>query len=316
MSLRIVSLLPSATEIVCALGLRDRLVGVSHECDFPADVVGLPVLTRAKLDASRPSAQIDRDVRTLLAEGLGLYAIDVDGLRALRPDLIVTQDQCDVCAVSYETVCAAVREIAHPGTEIVSLRPSRLEDVWRDVETVAEAAGIAARGRAVADGLRARIAALAQRTAALPTRRLACIEWLGPLMAAGNWVPDLMTAAGGTSTLATAGAHSAWLEWQTLVDDRPEVLCAMPCGFTLERTVEELRTLLREPRWQDVPAVRDGRVFAVDGSSYFNRPGPRLAESAEILAGILHPSELGDLVPPGAAFQVAPGSETVSASAR
>lgn len=307
MSLRIVSLLPSATEIVCALGLQDALVGVSHECDFPADVVGLPVLTRAKLDASRPSANIDRDVRTLLADGLGLYTIDVDRLRDLQPDLIVTQDQCDVCAVSYDTVRDAVRQLAHPGTEIVSLRPARLDDVWRDIETVADAAGVAPRGRAVADGLRKRVASLAQRTATLPQRRLACIEWLSPLMAAGNWVPDLAAAAGGTSTLAAPGAHSSWLEWQALVDDRPEVLCAMPCGFTLARTVAEVSELLHDPRWQALPAVRSGRVFAVDGSSYFNRPGPRLAESAEILAGILHPTELGHLVPAGALQPVACG---------
>jgi iron complex transport system substrate-binding protein len=287
------------------LGLRDALVGVSHECDFPADVVGLPVLTRAKLDASRPSAEIDRDVRSLLAEGLGVYTIDVDALRELRPDLIVTQDQCDVCAVSYGEVQSAVRAIAHPGTEIVSLRPSRLDDVWRDIETVAEAAGVAARGREVADALRARIAGLAERTAGLPRQRLACLEWFSPLMAAGNWVPDLAAVAGAICDLAEAGAHSSWLDWQALVDDRPAVLCAMPCGFTLARTVDELSALLREPRWQDLPAVRAGRVYAVDGSSYFNRPGPRLAESAEILAGILHPSTLGHLVPHDAVLHVA-----------
>ena len=305
MSLRIVSLLPSATEIVCALGLRDSLVGVSHECDFPGDVVGLPVLTRAKLDASRPSADIDRDVRDLLAGGLGIYAIDVGALGRLKPDLIVTQDQCDVCAVSYGEVQAAVRALAHPGTAIVSLRPSRLEDVWRDVETVAEAAGIANHGRTIANGLRERVARLAERTRQLSRQRLACIEWLAPLMAAGNWVPDLAAAAGAVCELAQPGAHSGWLEWQTLVDDRPDVLCAMPCGFTLERTVQELGDLMREPRWQALPAVRVGRMFAVDGSSYFNRPGPRLAESAEILAGILHPDELGHLVPRGAVQRVA-----------
>lgn len=307
MSLRIVSLLPSATEIVCALGLRSSLVGVSHECDYPHDVVGLPVLTRAKLDASRDSGSIDRDVRHLVADGLGVYTIEVDLLRELRPDLIVTQDQCDVCAVSYTDVCAAVREIAQPGTEIVSLRPSRLDDVWRDVETVAAAAGIAAHGQAVASALRERVAALAARTADLEHPRLACLEWFAPLMAAGNWVPDLAAAAGGICELTRPGAHSSWLEWPALVEDRPDVLCAMPCGFTLERTARELATLLREPRWRDLPAVRSGRVFALDGSSYFNRPGPRLVESAEILAAVLHPSELGRLAPPGAVLEIAGG---------
>jgi len=304
MSLRIVSLLPSATEIVCALGLRDALVGVSHECDHPADVVGLPVLTAPKLDPHRSSRAIDDDIRALVAAGLGVYTIDATRLEELRPDLIVTQDQCDVCAVAYGDVVTAVRRLAHASTEIVSLRPSRLDDVWRDVETVATAAAIADRGREVAERLRARIAALGERTAALARPRIACLEWFDPLMAAGNWVPDLIAAAGGAGDLAASGAHSSWLEWATLVADRPDVLCAMPCGFTLERTVGELAALLEEPRWQQLPAVRSGRVFATDGSSYFNRPGPRLVESAEILAAILHPAELASLAPAGAVAPV------------
>jgi len=305
MSLRIVSLLPSATEIVCALGLRDALVGVSHECDFPGDVVGLPILTAPKLDPSGGSRAIDDDIRALVAAGLGVYTIDADLLEELRPDLVVTQDQCDVCAVSYADVTAAVRTLAQRSTQIVSLRPSRLDDVWRDIETVAEAAGIAPRGRSVADGLRARIAELAARTAPLERPRLACLEWFDPLMAAGNWVPDLATVAGGACDLVAPGTHSAWLEWAALAADRPDVLCAMPCGFTLTRTAAELARLLDEPRWQTLPAVRTGRVFAVDGSSYFNRPGPRLVESAEILAAILHPAELSELAPRGAVLPVA-----------
>jgi len=315
MSLRIVSLLPSATEIVCALGLRDSLVGVSHECDFPADVVGLPVLTAPKLDARRPSREIDTDIRALVSAGLGVYAIDTERLQELAPDLIVTQDQCDVCAVSYADVTAAVRTLAHSSSEIVSLRPNRLDDVWRDVETVATAAGVAARGRSVADDLQRRIGALVALTAHLARPRLACLEWFEPLMAAGNWVPDLAVAAGSVCELVATGAHSAWLEWQALVDDRPDVLCAMPCGFTLARTRDELAALLREPRWQQLPAVRTGRVFAVDGSSYFNRPGPRLVESAEILAGILHPAELSHLLPRAAVAQVGAGECAATARA-
>jgi iron complex transport system substrate-binding protein len=301
---RIVSLLPSATEIVCALGLRANLVGVSHECDFPADVVGLPILTAPKLDPAAPSRDIDRDIRALVSSGLGVYAIDTDQLAALQPDLIVTQDQCDVCAVSYADVTAAVRTLARSSTEIVSLRPNRLDDVWRDVETVAAAAGIATHGHEVADGLRQRIAALSERTSRLDRPRLACLEWFDPLMAAGNWVPDLAAAAGSVCELVEAGAHSSWLEWTALVDDRPDVLCGMPCGFALERTVAELEALLHEPRWQQLPAVRTGRVHAVDGSSYFNRPGPRLVESAALLAAILHPDECSDLLPPQAAIRI------------
>jgi iron complex transport system substrate-binding protein len=313
---RIVSLLPSATEIVCALGLRESLVGVSHECDFPADVVGLPVLTRSKLDAGRPSAEIDRDIKNLVGSGLGIYEIDVEMLRSLRPDLIVTQDQCDVCAVSYADVRAAVCELTDVATEIVSLRPARLDDVWRDVETVAAAAGITSRGTSVADALRARIAALAARTAGLAQPRLTCLEWLEPLMAAGNWVPDLAAAAGADCELAAAGAHSPWLELAAVLADRPDVLCAMPCGFTLERSHRELAELLDDPRWQELPAVRSGRVFAVDGSAYFNRPGPRLVESAEILAALVHPDELGGLLSAGAVRQVAAAISPGRTSAR
>jgi len=301
---RIVSLLPSATEIVCALGLRDRLVGVSHECDYPASVRGLPAVTAPKLDVDGTSAAIDRELRALVEAGLGVYRVDARALAALAPDLIVTQDQCNVCAVSYGDVVRATRDLAGAGVQIVSLRPSRLDDVWDDVEQVADAAGISAHGRTVATGLRARIGGLAERSARLARPRLACIEWLDPLMAAGNWVPDLAAVAGADYTLAPAGAHSAWLEWSALERSRPEVLCAMPCGFGLERTRRELALLLAEPRWGALPAVRDGRVFALDGSAYFNRPGPRLVESAEILAGVLHPSELGHLVRPGACVEV------------
>ncbi|HEY8516990.1 MAG TPA: cobalamin-binding protein [Candidatus Binatia bacterium] len=314
MSPRIVSLLPSATEIVCALGLRDQLVGVSHECDFPPDVVGLPVVTAPKLDASRDSGTIDAEVRRLVASGLGVYTIDVERLAELAPDLIVTQDQCDVCAVSYGDVVAATRSVLGGRTEIVSLRPSRLEDVWRDVQTVAAAAGVEDRGREVAARLRSAIAELQERTAGLPRPRLACIEWLDPLMAAGNWLPDLADAAGASYALAQPGAHSARLEWQSLVDAQPDVICAMPCGFTLARTITELETKLTEERWRKLPAVRAGRVYAVDGSAYFNRPGPRLVESAHILASICHPDELGDLMPSGAVVQLdarAGGDETL-----
>lgn len=306
MSLRIVSLLPSATEIVCSLGLQSSLVGVSHECDFPPDVMGLPVVTRPKIDPERSSREIDADIRSLVSSGLSVYEIETEQLAALAPDLIVTQDQCEVCAVAYSDVVAAVRRLAGANVEIVSLRPSRLEDVFRDVATVAAAAGVAARGRKLAASLRSRVERLGARTASLPKPRIACLEWLDPLMAAGNWVPDLVAAAGGRYDLASAGAHSAWLEWQQLIDSEPEVLCAMPCGFSLARTLTELERLLEEERWRLLPAVATGRVFAVDGSAYFNRPGSRLVDSAEILAGILHPEECGALLPGGSVVQLAP----------
>lgn len=303
--MRIVSLLPSATEIVCALGLRDQLVGVSHECDFPSDVVGLPIVTEPKIDVDGDSRQIHEGVTDLVREGLSVYRIHTELLGQLQPDLIVTQDQCEVCAVSYDDVVGATRDLTGTAAEIVSLSPRRLRDVWRDMSTVATAAGVEDRGEALAGELSGRIASLERRTRRLERSRIACIEWLDPLMAAGNWVPELIESAGGTSDLVDAGAHSPWLEFADLQRAAPDVLCAMPCGFNLEKTHQEVSSFLREPRWDSLPAVRGDRVFAVDGNQYFNRPGPRLVESAEILAGILHPESCSDLLPDGAASKVA-----------
>ncbi len=304
MTLRIVSLLPSATEIVCGLGLRESLVGVSHECDFPADVVGLPVVTAPKVDVHGSSREIHEGVTGLVKDGLSVYEIHTDVLADLAPDLIVTQDQCEVCAVSSADVARATKDLTGTKAEIVSLSPRRLRDVWRDVETVATAAGIGDRGEALSGELAGRMASLERRTRRLERSRIACVEWLEPLMAAGNWVPELVEAAGGTSDLVDAGAHSPWLEFADLQRAAPDVLCAMPCGFDLEKTCTETAALLGDSRWDSLPAVRNDRVFAVDGNAYFNRPGPRLVESAEILAGILHPESCGDLIPDGVCTKV------------
>lgn len=312
---RIVSLLPGATEMVCALGLRDALVGVSHECDFPAGVRGLPVLTAPSIDPSLGSREIDRDVRERLASGLSIYRVDEDLLAELAPDLVVTQDQCEVCAVSPSDLEAAVRRLACGSTEILSLRPSRLEDVWRDVERLGEVAGIEHRGRDVAASLRARIAALAERTSALPHPRTACIEWLDPIMTAGNWVPELARSAGAEPLLAADGSHSVAIGIESLLEAAPEAVCLVPCGFPLAQTRRETGDLLDDARWSSLPAFRDGRVFAIDGNAYFNRPGPRLVESAEILAGMLHPRALGHLVPSGAAERVPLGAATGTVAA-
>ena len=277
---------------------------MSHECDFPADVIGLPVVTAPKLDVDGSSREIHESVTGLVRDGLSVYRIDTERLGQLAPDLIVTQDQCEVCAVSYEDVVQATRALSGTHAEIVSLRPRRLRDVWKDVETVGAAAGIADRGEALATDLAERMATLERRTTQLEPSRIACIEWLDPLMAAGNWVPELVDAAGGTSDLVEAGTHSPWLEFSDLQRAAPDVLCSMPCGFDLDKTLAETRALLREPHWASLAAVRDDRVYAVDGNTYFNRPGPRLVESAEILAGILHPEACADLVPEGACAKI------------
>ena len=293
--MRIVSLLPSATEIVCAVGLRDALVGRSHECDFPPGVERLPALCEPKVPIHGASAEIDREVRRLVADGLSVYRVDAERLRALAPDVIVTQTQCEVCAVSEANVVAATCNWAGSGVRIVSLAPARLDDVLADIERVGAALGVPERGTAVVAGLRARLAALAGRTRDLPRPTIACIEWLDPLMAAGNWVPELVELAGGRNLFGAVGEHSPWLEWDAVRAADPDAIVAMPCGFDLARTRSEMAALEQLPGWDALRAVRTGRVAVVDGHQYFNRPGPRLVESAEILAEILHPgvSEFG-----------------------
>lgn len=288
--MRVVSLLPSATEIVCALGAGSSLVGVSHECDHPNAVRSLPAVTRAKLDARASSAAIDQSVRTLVEQGLGVYEIDVARLKELRPDVIVTQNQCDVCAVSYADVEAAARRVLGDGVTIVSLAPQRLSDVWDDVERVAAALDRGAAGRALVAHARERLASLTARVRGRPRPTVACIEWLDPLMMAANWTPDLVDIAGGSYPFAEAGAQSTTADWTVVADAQPDVVVLMPCGFPVAQTRREIDVVRARPEWNRLPAVATGRAWIVDGNAYFNRPGPRLVESAEILAGLLHPA--------------------------
>jgi iron complex transport system substrate-binding protein len=288
--LRVVSLLPSTTEIACALGFRSALVGRSHECDFPADVAELPVCTAPRLDPEAPSAALDAAVRRFVREGLSLYRVDPERLRELAPDVILTQDQCEVCAASLRDVEAAVCEWLGGAPRVVSLRPHTLADVWGDLARVAEALGAPERGRALRDALTERVSEIGHAAATLPTRpRVACLEWLDPLIGAGHWMPELVALAGGRILFAGAGERSPALAWETLREADPHVLLLAPCGFGLARARRELPALLARPGFTELTAVRAGRVFLLDGSAYFNRPGPRLAESLEILAEVLHP---------------------------
>jgi len=287
---RIVSLLPSATEIVCALGFESELIGRSHECDYPAAVTRLPVLTEPKFNPDRPSAEVDREVRRIVGEALSVYRVDARKLRELAPDVIVTQSQCEVCAVSERDVEEAVGSWLGVRPRIVSLAPYGLADIFADIERVARALGEPARGAELVGRLMARmdaVAARARRTATRPT--LACIEWLDPLMSAGNWMPEMVEMAGGANLFGRAGEHSGRLEFDALRAADPEVVLVAPCGFNMRHTMEELPALGARPGWASMRAVREGRVFVAEGSQYFNRPGPRIAESLEILAEILHP---------------------------
>ncbi|MGE0611841.1 MAG: cobalamin-binding protein [Hyphomicrobiales bacterium] len=287
---RVVTLIASATEIVCALGCRGWLVGRSHECDHPPDVKALPELTEPKFPVEGSSYEIDERVKAIVQEGLSVYRVHADRLGAARPDVIVTQDQCEVCAVSLGDVEAALCELAGLDAQVVSLRPDCLEDLWADIARVAGALGVPGRGDALIGELKSRmggIAARAGRAAARP--RVATVEWIDPLMSGGNWIPELIAMAGGENLFGEAGRHSPWMSWDDLRAADPDVIFVQPCGFGMARTLEEMPLLAAKPGWAGLKAVRSGQVLIGDGSQYFNRPGPRLAESLEILAEILHP---------------------------
>lgn len=289
-SARIVSLIASATEIVCALGFGTCLVGRSHECDYPLWVSRLPALTQPKFDVDGSSREIDRSVRDLVREALSVYRVDADLLRRLKPTHIITQSQCEVCAVSLRDVEEAVCGLTGSDPAIVSLEPDCLEDVWDDIRRVAEALGSPQRAEELLVRLRGRVRAIAERAEAMKDRpSMACIEWMDPLMAAGNWMPELVEMAGGENLFGEAGKHSPWMEWEELVSKDPDIILVMPCGFDIERTLQEIPALSTREHWKNLKAVREGKVFVADGNQYFNRPGPRLVESLEILAEIIHP---------------------------
>ena len=302
--MRIVSLLPSSTEIAAALGAADELVGISHECDFPASITDRPVLTSSKINVDQLSADIDRDVRRVLSDALAVYDVDSSGLAAAEPDVVLTQDLCDVCAVSVKDVQRALAEIAGAGVELVSLKPTRLDDaegahgVFGDVERVAAAIGRAEEGARVAAELRARCASLAGRAEAAlgdgPRPKVLTIEWIDPVMIGGTWMPELVEIAGGEALVTRPGEHAPTLDREALAALRPDVVLVKPCGFDLERTAREgdlLRELVGSMPW---PATDSGRVHVTDGNAFFNRPGPRLVESAEILAAVTHPTAFAE----------------------
>jgi iron complex transport system substrate-binding protein len=288
---RVVSLIASATEIVCALDREADLVGRSHECDFPPSVRRLPVCTAPRFDVEGSGAAIDRRVKAVLQEGLSVYRVHADLLRQLRPDVLITQSQCEVCAVSVRDVEKAVGDWLEGRPRVVALAPNILDDVWADIERVAEALGVPQRGRELVGRLRARVAEIEARVRSLSDRpRVACIEWAEPLMAAGNWVPELVTLAGGDNLFGTAGKHAPGMTWDHMRASDPEVIVVMPCGFDIARSRQEMPVLAAQPGWEKLSAVRHDCVFLADGNQYFNRPGPRLVESLEILAELFHPA--------------------------
>jgi len=288
---RIVTLLPSATEIICALGFEAQLVGRSHECDYPPAVVRLPVLTSPKFNAEGTSAEVDLRVKKILADALSVYRVDVELLRSLKPDVIVTQSQCEVCAVSIRDVEQAAADwIDGPPPMIISLAPYSLGDVMGDIQRVGVELGEPERAMKLVAALSHRMTTIEQQAAKAGRRpTVGCIEWIEPLMVAGNWMPELVTMAGGENLFGDAGQHSPTMKFDRLLASDPDVIMLMPCGLNMDRTAAELGALANQPGWVRLKAVREQQVYLADGNQYFNRPGPRIVESLEILAEILHP---------------------------
>jgi iron complex transport system substrate-binding protein len=290
--MRIVSLLPSATEIVCGLGLRDQLVGVTHECDFPADVVGLPKVTRTLIPHDATSNEIDTLVREQLKTQAALYSLNIPVLEELHPDLIVTQALCDVCAVAESEVKLAVRSLAG-NPQVINLEPMCLADVFQCIREVGAATERTAAAETYVAQLQHRVDTIGRRSASLSEAErpsVMLLEWIDPPFLAGHWSPELVSLAGGREVLGIVGQRSVTTSWETVVQADPEFMIIACCGFSVARTLDDLPILRSNPGWPQLRCVQSGRVHVVDGSAYFSRPGPRLVDSLEILAHALHPS--------------------------
>lgn len=289
--MRIASMLPSATEIAYLLGLGDQVVGVSHECDYPPDARNKPVITQAPFDATVLSSQeIDTRVSESVTSGRELYHVDASRIVGLAPDLILTQGLCDVCAVSV----SALRGAALEGPKVLALDAGTLEGVLQDIQRVADACGVSSRGKGAVTELQERIERIRQRASNIPAVRTACLEWIDPPYNAGHWVPQMVEYAGGVETISRKGQFSSRIAWERVVESNPDVLILMPCGFGKERAAAEVELLKRLEGWTVLPAVQNGRVWAVDANSYFSRPGPRLVDGLELAASILHPEVFGE----------------------
>lgn len=290
--MRIASLLPSATEIVCALGLEDDLVAITHECDFPPSVRRKKVVTASVIEGNGSSSEIDRHISRLVHAGSSIYRLDADALQALNPDLILTQELCAVCAVSYPIVERAAHRL-DGSTQVVSLEPERLEDVFGHIALVGRLAGRPGAASALIASLKQRVRDLQQTLSNVSRTRVVCLEWLDPLYSCGHWTPELVELAGGVELLGVAGHPARPIAWDPIREADPDAVVVMACGFSLARSLTEMALLAASPGWPELRAVRERQVFVVDGNAFFSRPGPRLVASVEILAGLLHP----DVVP-------------------
>ena len=302
--MKICSFLPSATEILFALGVGEDLMGVTFECDYPVEAASKAVVVHSAMQSGLSPRQIDDVVRQIAASGGSLYFVDWAELERIAPDLIVAQDLCRVCAVSTPAIARDLSQLATP-PRVLSLSPHSLGDVFGDIERVGEAVGRHGESLVLIAGLQARVRRAEERAKLVDGRRprVLCLEWLDPLYQGGHWIPEMVALAGGEAVLATAGEKSVRIGWEQVVDADPEVIVVMPCGFHLEETVRQFRTMALPEEWKQLAAVRRGEIYAVDGTAYFSRPGPRLIDGLEILAAILGAEGLDNL-PSGCATKL------------
>lgn len=291
-SKKIVSLLPAATEIVCALGLEENLVGRSHECDFPSSVKQLPICSEANIPDNLSSADIDTKVKELLTDALSVYTVKREVIKQLSPDVVITQAQCEVCAVSLKEVEEALEDYLNKESTIISLQPDSLDGIFNNIREVAAVLDVASKGEQLIEDLQERVDIVRHKLKFMENKpTVACIEWLEPMMVSGNWVPALVSIAGGVTILAEDGKHSPYVKWENIQQQDAEVIIVMPCGFSIERTMKEVDLLLQLPGFAELKAVKNDRFYISDGNQYFNRPGPRIVDSIEILAEVIHPKQ-------------------------
>ena len=288
MKQRVLSLLSSTTEIIYALGCGDRLVGRSHECDYPEEVSDLPICTIPKFNVDGTSREVDDEVKSLVQNALSIYYINEKLLKELKPDIIFTQSQCEVCAVSVNDVENALKNITGLSSRVISVEPNSVEDIFNDILTIAEILNVRKKGKELVELIKAKIDSTEKVVYQKSRPSIAAIEWIDPLMAAGNWVPQLIRVAGGENLFGEAGKHSPWMKYNDLVEQDPEIIIVMPCGYDIKKSLIEIKTLESKKGWGSLKAVRNRNVYITDGNQFFNRPGPRIIESLEILLEIIH----------------------------
>ena len=288
MKKRVLSLLSSTTEVVYALGCEDQLVGRSHECDYPPAVITLPICTKPKFNVDGSSIEVDGQVKSILQNALSVYYINEDLLKELKPDIILTQSQCEVCAVSEKDVKSVVKNITGINPDIISVEPNSVKDIFKDIKIIAEALNVVDKGADLIDFMKNRIRTLKKSYDVKSELTVAAIEWIDPLMAAGNWVPELIEMAGGINLFGEAGKHSPWMEYKDLIEKDPHTIIIMPCGYNIQKSIIEIDSLIKQKGWKEINAVQNDKVYITDGNQFFNRPGPRIIESLEILIEIFH----------------------------